>query len=159
MPKRNNQDEVVFFGSYDGWSAPRRERKPPPGAHKTGWPTADGSDEYCFLDEDGHWTHMPRRTKYSHPYSYDPITHYRSDEKGTDACYSDRLSQWDYKKYDACVKKHFKGGGGFASKKETEAFMRDYMDAPKLQVTKLVEVCNASSGYAVFVIHYIKEPA
>ena len=61
-------------------------------------PTGFG-DEVYYHDEDGFLRHFPTRTKYSHPYSYDPIVLFNTGAKGDASAYSDRMVGWDYDKF------------------------------------------------------------
>lgn len=117
-----------------------------------------------FLDIPGF--HLGERTKESHPYSYDPLLQWRKYDKTPEtasAVYSDRLAQWDYKKYQALVEKHFTGvngdrGGDYfhsRSPKRIEAFLRDYNDNQDLELVRIEEHCNWSSGYPVWAFFYV----
>ena len=124
-------------------------------------PTGFG-DEVYYHDEDGFLRHFPTRTKYSHPYSYDPIVLFNTGAKGDASAYSDRMVGWDYDKFYACLGKINNGQGelGFrwGDRNLVTALMRDYNDDPVLEVTRVVEMCNASTGYPVWLVVYKKGP-
>lgn len=125
-------------------------------------PTGFG-DEVYYHDEDGFLRHFPPRTKDRHPYSYDPIVLLDSKTKGDASAYSDRMVGWNYDKFYACLHKINDGKGemGFrwSDRNLVTALMRDYNDDPGLQVTRVVEMCNASTGYPVWLVVYKKGPA
>lgn len=99
------------------------------------------------------------RTKFTHPYSYDPILQWRGGE-GTpnDSCWSDRLLQWDYDKTRQLLKKHFpKQSGDYwnsGDSQSIEAFLREWHENPKLVLLEVWEYCNASSGFPVWLFIY-----
>lgn len=125
-------------------------------------PTGFG-DEVYYYDADGFQRHIPARTKYSHPYSYDPIVLFDTREKGDASAYSDRMVGWNYNKFYACMGKLNNGKGEMAfrwsDRQLVTALMRDYNDDPVLEVTRVVEMCNASNGYPVWLVVYKKGPA
>lgn len=131
----------------------------PPKVHTT--PTGYGNEVY-YHDEDGFLRHFPARTKYSHPYNYDPIVLIDSKAEGDESAYSDRMVGWNYDKFYACLHKINDGKGEMAfrwgDRRLVTALMRDYNDDPGLQVTRVVEMCNASTGYPVWLVVYKKGP-
>jgi hypothetical protein len=154
--RRNlNEGDVVVMG-HDGFFI---QRKPGAKVHKT--PTGFG-DEVYYHDDQGLLRHFPPRTKYSHPYSYDPIVLLDSGTEGDGSAYSDRMVGWDYNKFYACMGKINDGKGEmcfrWGSRELVTAFMRDYNDDPGLIVTRVVEMCNVSNGYPVWLVVYKKGP-
>lgn len=111
-------------------------------------------------DADLHRQHPPR-TKYSHPYSYDPFTVWGAASKECNGSeYTDRLAEW-YPKYREIGLRIFDGyhrwfGSGCSGEK-IEAFLRELMDDPTLTLTRVVEYCNASSGYPVWRVDFKSE--
>ena len=100
-----------------------------------------------------------KRTKRSHPYSYDGFVQERvhPNEKANGTVYSDRLTQWDYAKCRRLQKKHFGKETDYwnnipASK--IEAFLREYWDLDELVVVLVMEYCNMSSGYPLWRVDY-----
>lgn len=99
----------------------------------------------------------PRKTKQSHPYSYDPFTIFKIEGECTGSVYTDRLYQWDYKKHNALCQKHFGNEGQYWDNREPEviqAFLRDYLNKPALVLIKIIEYCNISNGYPVWRLDY-----
>lgn len=109
-----------------------------------------------FFIEVEEYEGRPRKTKQSHPYSYDPIILWTDGSdtlEPTDSVYTDRLYQWDYKKHNTLCQKHFKNEGQYWDRRNPEliqAFLRDYLDNPNLVLTKIIEYCNVSNGYPVW---------
>lgn len=77
---------------------------------------------------------------------------------GNASAYSDRMTSWNHDKFHACMGKLNNGKGEMSfhwgDSKLVTAFMQDYYDDPKLEVTRVVEMCNASSGYPVWLVVY-----
>jgi len=79
-----------------------------------------------------------KRTKSSHPYSYDPFLtgRWEPNFKCNATDWSDRLHQWDHKKHRRLADKHFKEPGcGFRN--------------PIIE-----EHCNQSNGFPCWMINY-----
>jgi hypothetical protein len=104
-----------------------------------------------------------KKTKDEYPYSYDLFLQwvksgiYIKSEKGCHAVYSDRLFQWDNKKYDRCCKEVWNNQGQYFNCREAsdiEKFLRLYYDDPKLELVKIGEGCNVSTGYPYWVFWY-----
>lgn len=95
-----------------------------------------------------------RRTKQSHPYNYDPIVTFRSNEvKANGSVYTDRLLGWDYKKHNDLCQKHWCNEGQYwadRSPESIEAFLRDWMEDPELVLCEVQEHCNQSSGFPLW---------
>ena len=101
------------------------------------------------------------RTKADHPYGYDShlVLRHRENVEGMCGTYSDRMEQWDYKKYYDLKQKFaprshgssWNGAGG----KEIEDFLRAYFDKPELQFIGMEEGCNVSNGYPYWVFFYV----
>jgi len=102
-----------------------------------------------------------KRTKRSHPYSYDGFVQWRGGEnkEATSTIYSDRLLQWDFDKHDELCMKHFGNEGQYwndRDPKKIEAFLRDWTDDQTLKLIFVMEYCNVSSGYPVWRFDYSK---
>jgi hypothetical protein len=107
------------------------------------------------------------RTPESHPYSYDPFTiwgHPYADPtcKGVD--YTDRLEQWDYKKYHRILDE-VKQGEKFSLYARhncrgdlIEQLLRKYHDNESIELRRVVEYCNAGTGYPVWCLFYRYTP-
>lgn len=113
-------------------------------------------------------THLGPRTKQTNPYSYDALLQWKKYDKtpeNASAVYSDRMLQWDYTKFRSLCREHFNHEGdyfGGRSPKKIEAFMRAYFGNPDLELVRIEEHCNQSSGYPVWAFFYVdpnrKEP-
>lgn len=106
--------------------------------------------------------HLGERTKWTHPYSYDPLLQFRKYSTTPDtarAVYSDRMCQWDYDKYRKLCKEHFNDNGGdyfnSRSAKDIESFLREYFGKPELELVRVEEQCNVSNGYPVWAFWFI----
>ncbi len=111
-----------------------------------------------YIDEDGN---AIERTPESHQYSYDPYVTWRGgeNEEVDDVVYSDRLHQWDGKKYDELCKKHFGDEGQWFSGRtpeSIEAFLRDYNNNQNIKLILIMQGCNVSSGYPFWTFHFKK---
>lgn len=124
-----------------------------------------------------------RKTKFTHPYTYDPFIMWqkypshpdRTDESPMswimgdkvikpDSCiYSDRISMWDQSRpsfeprWDALVQKHKLDGLGFCLEAHPlilEQVLRDWSKQPKLELLEIQEHCNVSNGYPVWLYCY-----
>ena len=102
------------------------------------------------------------RPKERHPYNYSSFVTWRkpgTERPGTPAVYSDRLYQWDHEKFDRLCKKHF---GDIAqvfysrSPEAVEAFLRDYLENPAIELELIMEGCNQATGFPVWVFYYRK---
>ncbi len=93
--------------------------------------------------------------------------HTRKDEWGHDIVfenktkpqhhvYSDRLVQWDYKKYNELSKKHFGNEGQYWDNrgiKAIENFLSEYFDKP-VKLQRILKGENRSNGYPFWVFGY-----
>ena len=121
-----------------------------------GWAAVAG-----FVDEHGQ---PVRRTKYTHPYSYDGFVQERCgpNSEVTGTVYTDRLLQWDYVLTRKLLVKHFKDTGideggdywGCRSAEAIQGFLRERLNMPTLRVILVMEYCNLSSGFPVWRIDY-----
>lgn len=111
---------------------------------------------YGPVDERGN---PVRRTKQTHPYSYDGFVLWKSrDYKPTlpaGTIYSDRLYEWDYEKAMRLGEKHQIRRWDNTPTKQIEAFLRDWNDDPKLHLVLVMEYCNQASGYPVWRFDYL----
>lgn len=109
-----------------------------------------------FIGEDGR---PVQKTKYTHPYSYDPFVLWKGKGDANGSVYTDRLYQWDYEKADRLGKKHMPGKRwDNAQPSQIEAFLREYLDAPDLKLVKIIEYCNVSNGYPVWRLDFYATP-
>lgn len=100
------------------------------------------------------------KSKQTHPYNYsDIVTYIYPDVEADSTIYTDRLKGWGYEKLKELSLKHFKVQGdywGERSPEEVQAFLREYCAAPNLVLTKITEQCNASNGYPLWKLDFIK---
>jgi len=108
-----------------------------------------------YIDENGN---SIERTPRSHPYSYDGYVIWRggvsSDANGT--IYTDRLSQWDYKKCERLKQKHFGNTGDYWDNRkpsDIEAFLSDWLEK-QVKLILLMQYCNVSNGYPLWRLDY-----
>jgi len=74
------------------------------------------------------------------------------------AVYSDRLWDWDFKKYNRCCKEVWNNEGQYFSNRSPESierFLRLYNDKPDLKLVKISEGCNVGNGYPYWIFWYI----
>lgn len=112
-----------------------------------------------FMDEHGN---SVKRTKYTHPYSYDGFVQERcgKNEEANGTVYTDRLLQWNHGLTRKLMKKHFEDDGDYwnlRSAKSIEEFLRERLENPTLRVILVMEYCNVSNGYPVWRIDYFSE--
>ncbi|MEX3625374.1 hypothetical protein [Viridibacillus arvi] len=110
-----------------------------------------------FKDLDGN---SIERSPIDYPYSYDEFVIWVSDyQKGnSENVYSDRLFQWDPKKFnDCCIKIWGNTRQYFNNRnpKEIEKFLSMYLDSP-IKLTAITECCNRYSGYPYWSFYFNK---
>lgn len=107
--------------------------------------------------------HSGPRTKATHPYSYDPMLVFDSGVEPTGSAYSDRLMGWyEYSVVRAKMQKHFGEQGDYYSSRSPaaiQAFLRDLMDKPELELVRIEEHCNQATGYPVWFFAFRDKPA
>lgn len=103
----------------------------------------------------------PVKTKWSHPYNYDPIVtfHKRGRPQGwaTHTVYTDQLRQWDDRKYDDLCKRHFgdhRDFWGNRAPEKIEAFLVEWTKISGLELVTVTEYCNPPNGYPVWRLDY-----
>ncbi len=121
-------------------------RQKPINGHPTGW-----GDEVYYYDGDL-LRHYPPRTKQSHPYSYDPIVLIDTKEEGNGSAYSDRMMGWDPEKFRACMADVGEMRFQWGNSQVVQRMARAYFDDVTLKVVKVIEMCNSSTGYPVWLI-------
>jgi len=99
-----------------------------------------------------------KKTPFNYPYSFDPfvtyLNEYQKDKHS--AVYSDRLYQWDYKKFNSCCQEVFGDTGQyFDSRKpeDIERFLSLYLGT-NVKLTAIQKECNVSSGFPLWVFFY-----
>jgi len=98
------------------------------------------------------------RTKGEYPYNYDAFLIWKGNYiKGkSDVVYSDRLMQWDYKKFNKCCNEIWDNEGQYFSNrnpKDIEKFLSLYWDK-EIVLTAIEECCNVSNGYPIWIFYY-----
>jgi hypothetical protein len=108
-----------------------------------------------YLDEHGE---PVTRTPKTHPYTYDGFVIWSiDDEEPNDTIYTDRLTMWDHAKHDRLCEKHFGNDHQYWDKrapKKIEAFLKDWIEDPNLQLIRVIQYCNQSSGYPTWRLDY-----
>jgi hypothetical protein len=98
------------------------------------------------------------RTKWSHPYSYDPIVQYQNSALGaTGTIYTDRMLQWDYERHNALANKHFGNEGqrwDIRPVEQVRDFLRDWVGDQSLEIVLIEEQCNQATGYPAWRIDF-----
>lgn len=111
---------------------------------------------YMYVDLDGN---PVKKTKDEYPYSYDPYVVWKGDydkEKISNVVYSDRLWEWDSKKYNECCQEVWNNHGQYFYNREPEdieRFLSKYFRR-NIKLTVILEGCNVSNGYPVWVFYY-----
>lgn len=98
-----------------------------------------------------------KQDKANWPYSYDRFVIWKGAWSKTDrAVYSDRLYQWDSKKYNECCKQVWPNSVDFFSQKaplDIERFLSLYF-GQQIKLTGIEEGCNVSNGYPYWIFYY-----
>ena len=99
-----------------------------------------------------------KRNKADYPYSYDDFVTWMGDyNKGKGDCvYSDRLWQWNSKKFDSCCMEVWGNKGQTfygRNPKEVETFLCKYF-GKQVKLTVIMEGCNHSSGYPIWTFFF-----
>lgn len=138
-----NSDITWFYGGAE----------PPPEnvvSHPTGW-----GDERYYIDKEGVTRFIPARTKMSHPYNYEPIVLLRSEKKGTDNAYTDRMCGWDRDKFYKGLEQKGELRFSWGDKTKVNNFLRVYYDDPTIEVVQVVEYCNEATGYPTWFLGWV----
>lgn len=111
--------------------------------------------DYTYVDLNGN---PVKRTKEEYPYNYDSYVVWKGDyTENTDGCvYSDRLFQWDWEKYNRCCEEVWGNQGQYFNNRmpeDIEKFLSLYI-GKKIKLTAIMEGCNWSNGYPVWVFCY-----
>jgi hypothetical protein len=100
-------------------------------------------------------------TPITHPYSYDPYVVWKGDYNEKDyAVYSDRLYQYDHKKYnEACEKVFGNQGQVFFERqpKDVEKLLQLIYEDDTIELTAIMQGANKSSGHRYWVFFYRTE--
>ena len=105
----------------------------------------------------------PPRCKSRYPYAYDPYTIWREVGKVDSSDYTDRLAQWDRKRYDLLAREIYAGNRPFDNHNcrgdLIEQFLQEYYKNPMIRLRRVIEYCDWSSGYPTWRLDYAKEGA
>lgn len=127
----------------------------------TGEPMWGGPGEMPGPDEHGIYPNfMEWALKSKKPYSYEPFYVYKDGSvEAEHSVYSDRMMQWDSKKYQRIAEKLFKKlGGNFRDNPNlVQRFLQEYNDDPTITLVAIIEYCNVSNGYPVWRLDYRKD--
>lgn len=102
-----------------------------------------------------------QRTKKDNPYNYDSFNLWVGSDEWDGSVYSDHLYRWDSNKYNELCMKHFGNHGQYWDNRDPElieAFLRDYLGNPSLELSKIEEHCNASNGFPCWLFCFKKSP-
>jgi len=115
----------------------------------------DGEIVPYFTDIHGR---RAKKKPFNHPYDFDPHVTYLGDyQKGKgNAVYSDRLYQWDYKKFNSCCQEVFGDTGQYFDNRkpeDIERFLSLYLGT-NVKLTAIQKECNVSSGFPLWVFFY-----
>jgi hypothetical protein len=106
------------------------------------------------------------RSKQEYGYSYDEFLQWElkpgafkgyGNDKEISGAYSDRLFQWDSKKYNEYCRYVFNNEGQYwnnRNHKDIEKFLRLYFEDNTLILQWIIEGCNPSNGYPYWVFGY-----
>ncbi len=97
-----------------------------------------------------------------YPYSFDMyVTYDHRKELGNDfkGAYTDRLFQWDTKKYNEARKKVFDNISQHFDDppKQIEEFLRAYYDDDSIVIALICKGCNWANGFPVWYLGWITE--
>lgn len=116
------------------------------------------------------------RTKREYPYSFSDYVRYINGKyrgqtkpfsikleegKQFHTAYSDRMGGWDRDHFDACFKEQLPiGSGGMrhGNPSMIEKFLKAYFRDENLELVKIVDCCNHSSGFEIFRFDFIYTP-
>lgn len=111
--------------------------------------------ECSFLLAEDEFGNAVRKTKSSHPYSYDGHVSWRGgkNEETNSTIYSDRIFEQDSKKHDELCQKYWGNRGqrwGSRSPESIESFLKEWTGQKDLKLILVMEYCNQSSGYPLW---------
>lgn len=154
MSFENYDDECEFY--YNPYTREVFNRR-------TGCPM----NQWDMVDQDLQ-RHDPPHTTSSHPYSYDPFTIWGGPSKECNASdWTDRFDEWDYKKAEQLRSEIYWVENDAGEKVPQrpydrhrcrgdliETFLQKYLDDATIRLLRVVEFCNASSGYPTWRLDY-----
>lgn len=121
-------------------------------------------DFFTFVNVD-QYRRPVKKTKKDYPYTYDPFVIWQSKDyhkkiDKLDTVYTDRIFYHDCNLHDELCKKHFGNTSQIwanRDKDKIELFLRDFFNAPKLELFLVMEYCNVSSGYPLWRFDYMQQ--
>jgi hypothetical protein len=119
--------------------------------------TIDGCGLINYLGTDINGNTI-QKTLDRYPYSYDAYVTWKGDynREKNEAVYSDRLFQWDSKKYNNCCKEVWGNESQYfyeRNPKEIESFLSKYFEK-EIKLTAIEVGCNMSTGYPYWVFYF-----
>ena len=100
------------------------------------------------------------KTPITHPYSYDAFCEYKTDDyqKTTDACFSDRMRQWDYDKFKKCVASVWPSNPDRQSfhgvlPEDVEKFLNLYFER-ETKLTAITQEYHKGHGYPIWCFYF-----
>lgn len=100
------------------------------------------------------------RTPFSHPYNFDQYVTWKSKDYDSNKIYSgeysDRMMEWDRKKYCDCIKEVFGNERQYFDNRkpeDIEKFLIKYF-GHDLTLVAVEKACNWSTGYPIWVFHF-----
>lgn len=105
----------------------------------------------------------PPRRKHDHnyTYSYDPFTiwgHAGPNERCNGSEWTDRLWEFDYSKAERLAARIYAGARPFDNHScrgdLVEQFLREWHEDPVLELLRVIEYCNPSTGYPTWRLDY-----
>lgn len=96
-----------------------------------------------------------RRSPMSHPYSFDDYWLWRTDTRGSQAEYSDRMYHWDSEAWKRARATLAKSAGPISqwTQRQCSRFLSEYFGKP-VTATGLVRSCNRASGSEIMIFYY-----
>lgn len=112
-------------------------------------------ERYEYVDLNGN---PVKRPPDEYPYSYDEHVLFKSNDYREDDSwvYSDRMMEWDWAKFNRCVKEIWHDESQYFSHrkpKDIERFLSMYHDK-EVHLTAVLQGCNVSNGYPYWVFAF-----
>jgi hypothetical protein len=135
-----------------------------------GMPVFQQGHPMCEGRERDYEGNLIERTKREHPYNFSDYVRWAKyrNRKGSDfalqegqshqSAFSDRMSGWDRDHFEKCFAEHLPiGSGGFrhGNPGAIENFLRAYQRDENLELLRIVDGCNSSTGYEIFRFDFI----
>ncbi len=99
-----------------------------------------------------------KKSKRDFPYNYDTFVLYGTSNMEFGCTeWSDHILRRDYKKYNKCLMEVFGNEGQIWSSrdfKSIEKFLKLYLEDESIELVRVLEGCNQSSGYPVWAFQF-----